>query len=46
MHKDKKLPYHSAEDGFVFSNDEIETHINRQERLKEASHARYVRAAT
>jgi hypothetical protein len=46
MHKDKKLPYHSAEDGFVFSNDEIETHIHRQERLKEASHARYVRAAT
>jgi hypothetical protein len=43
MHQDKKLPYQSAEDGFVFSNDEIETHIRREERLDEAFHAYNVR---
>lgn len=43
MHKNKKLPYHATEDGFVFSNDEIETHIRREERLDEARHVRYIR---
>jgi len=43
MHQDKKLPYQSAEDGFVFSNDEIETHIRREKRLHQARRAQYVR---
>jgi len=36
MHQDKKLPYIPAQDGFVFSNDQIETFIQRRDRLSEA----------
>ena len=34
MDKKQGLPYNPAEDGFVFSNTEIETYIRRQSRLK------------
>jgi hypothetical protein len=37
MHKDENLPYEPAEDGFVFSNAEIETYINREERWQQAT---------
>src|SRR5258708_40013651 len=30
MHKNKKIPYNPMDDGFVFSNDEIETYIRRR----------------
>jgi hypothetical protein len=43
MHKEKKLPYHAAEDGFVFSASEIEQHIRREERRDMALHAAYIR---
>jgi hypothetical protein len=36
MHKDENLPYEPAEDGFVFSNAEIERHITREERWEQA----------
>lgn len=36
MHKEDGLPYNPAEDGFVFSNDDIETYIHRNNRLDEA----------
>ena len=39
MHQEQELPYDPAEDGFVFSNAEIETHIRRKERRDEASSA-------
>jgi hypothetical protein len=45
MHQEQKLPYRPAEDGFVFSNDEIEQHIRREERLDQARHASYLRVA-
>ena len=41
MHKEDGLPYNPAEDGFVFSNDEIETYIHRTERLEDASERAY-----
>ena len=37
MHKDENLPYEPTEDGFVFSNAEIETYINREERWQQAT---------
>jgi hypothetical protein len=37
MHKDENIPYQPAEDGFVFSNAEIETYINREERWQQAT---------
>ncbi len=37
MHKDENLPYQPADDGFVFSNDEIETFLRREERRQQAS---------
>lgn len=37
MHKDENLPYQPADDGFVFSNDEIETFLRREERRQLAS---------
>jgi hypothetical protein len=37
MHKDENIPYQPAEDGFVFSNAEIETYINREERWQLAT---------
>jgi hypothetical protein len=36
MHKEDGLPYDPAEDGFVFSNTEIETYIHRDERRDHA----------
>ena len=36
MDKKQGLPYNPAEDGFVFSNTEIETFIRRRDRLKAA----------
>jgi hypothetical protein len=36
MHKDERLPYEPAIDGFVFSNDQIETFLRRQERSEQA----------
>ena len=42
MHKDENLPdqlapYNPADDGFVFSNAEIETFLRRQERSQQAN---------
>ncbi len=36
MHKAEGTPYDPAQDGFVFSNDEIETAVSRQHRFLEA----------
>jgi hypothetical protein len=45
MHRDEHLPYEPAEDGFVFSNAEIETFIRREERRQQANvHAFYAHA--
>jgi hypothetical protein len=38
-------PYHATEDGFVFANEEIETHIRREERRKAARQAELQRGA-
>jgi len=45
MHQERKLPYEPKEDGFVFSTDEIQQHIRREERLEDAEHAHYARNA-
>ena len=37
MHKSKDLPYPPSEDGFVFSNSEIEAFVRRRDRLKAAA---------
>jgi hypothetical protein len=39
MHKKKKVPYNPEEDGFVFSNAEIETYIERSNRESQAPRA-------
>jgi hypothetical protein len=39
MHKEEELPYDPTKDGFVFTNDEIATHIDRKQRLEEAGRA-------
>jgi hypothetical protein len=39
MHQEKELSYNPAQDGFVFSTDQIETFIQRRDRLSEASNA-------
>jgi len=36
MHQAQELPYNPADDGFVFSNDEIKTHIRRRDRRSAA----------
>ncbi len=36
MHQEDGLPYNPAEDGFVFSNADIETHIHRSQRREDA----------
>jgi hypothetical protein len=36
MHKDQNRPYEPAEDGFVFSNGQIETFLRRQDRSEQA----------
>jgi hypothetical protein len=45
LHKAEGTPYDPAEDGFVFSNDEIETSIRRNHRLREANNAYYASGA-
>jgi hypothetical protein len=37
MHQNEDLPYNPADDGFVFSNAEIETHIRRRDRQFDAT---------
>jgi hypothetical protein len=39
MHKNEKLPYNPTEDGFVFSNADIETYIQRRDRKDQAYQA-------
>ncbi len=41
MHKEDGLPYDPAEDGFVFSNADIETYIHRGERREHALERAY-----
>ena len=41
MHKQDGLPYNPAEDGFVFSNTDIETYIQRSRRRDDAIHRAY-----
>jgi hypothetical protein len=43
MHKAKGIPYDPAQDGFVFSNDQIETHSLRLIRLNQSRHIEYLR---
>lgn len=43
MHKAKGIPYDPAEDGFVFSHDQIETHSHRLIRLNESRHIEHIR---
>jgi hypothetical protein len=45
LHKSEGTPYNPAEDGFVFSNDEIETSIRRTHHLREANNAYYASTA-
>jgi hypothetical protein len=42
MHKHKGLSYNPAEDGFVFSNAEVEAHSQRLIRLNQARHIEHV----
>ncbi len=44
MHKEEGLPYNPAEDGFVFSNTEIETYVHRHDRSAQADYASVLRA--
>jgi hypothetical protein len=43
MHKAKGIPYDPAEDGFVFSKDQIETFSHRLIRLNESRHIEHIR---
>jgi hypothetical protein len=43
MHKAKGLPYDPSQDGFVFSNDQIETYSHRLIRLNQSRHIEHVR---
>jgi hypothetical protein len=43
MDQEKEVDFHPAEDGFVFSVDEIETFIHRRHRAQAASNAAYQR---
>jgi hypothetical protein len=43
MHKVKGIPYDPAQDGFVFSNDQIETFSHRLIRLNESRHIEHIR---
>ena len=45
LHQAEGTPYNPAEDGFVFSNDEIETSIRRTHRLRDANNAYYASTA-
>jgi hypothetical protein len=42
LHKHKGLPYDPAEDGFVFSRDQIEAHTQRLIRLNESRHIEFL----
>ena len=39
MHKAKGVPYNPIEDGFVFSERDIENYIQRQDRKNQANRA-------
>jgi hypothetical protein len=41
LHQAEGLPYNPADDGFVFSNDEIESSLRRTHRIREANQAYY-----
>ncbi len=43
MHKAKGIPYDPSADGFVFSNDEIETCSRRLTRLNQSRHIEHIR---
>ena len=43
MHKHEGVPYDPAQDGFVFSNEEIEAHSQRLIRLNRSRHIEHVR---
>ena len=43
MHKAKGIPYDPAQDGFVFSNDQIETYSQRLIRLNASRHIEHIR---
>jgi hypothetical protein len=43
MHKAKGLPYDPSQDGFVFSNDQIETFSHRLIRLNQSHHIEHIR---
>jgi hypothetical protein len=43
MHKVKGIPYDPAQDGFVFSSDQIETYSQRLIRLNQSRHIEHVR---
>jgi hypothetical protein len=43
LHKHKGIPYNPAQDGFVFSQDQIEAFSQRLMRLNESRHIEYVR---
>jgi hypothetical protein len=45
VHEREGIPYDPANDGFVFSNDEIATHIHRRNRDHDAYHASFDRFA-
>jgi len=45
LHQAEGTPYNPSEDGFVFSNDEIETCIRRKHHLREATNAYYTSRA-
>jgi flagellar biosynthesis GTPase FlhF len=44
LHQAEGISYNPADDGFVFSNDEIETSIRRTHRLRQANQAYYASA--
>jgi hypothetical protein len=44
MHKVKGIPYDPAQDGFVFSNDQIEAYSLRLIRLNESHHIGHLRS--
>ena len=43
MHKVKGIPYDPAQDGFVFSNDQIEAYSHRLIRLNQSRHIEHIR---
>jgi hypothetical protein len=42
LHKHQGIPYDPAQDGFVFSRDQIEAHTQRLIRLNESRHIEHV----